>query len=168
MNWIRLAVMAAVVAALVAAGAAVRSHFINQGQDIVRAEWNAQKLVDQAESLRLQQLAHTEQLQKFRNAERTTYEHTQRQAATASRNVATTAADERLQRDIQTLNERDLSATAADPGAAALARKATVARELLGSCTTADRGLAEATDGLRDQVVGLLDYVHTVCQAPPK
>ena len=166
MSWIRFAVMAAVVAALVAAGFALRSHFINQGQDIVRAEWNTQKLVDQAESLRLQQQANADQLIKFRNAERTTYESAIRQAATARRNAAATAADERLQHIIQTLNERDLSATAGDPGATAIARKATVARELFGSCTAADRELAAEADGIRDQVAGLLDYIHAVCLQP--
>lgn len=168
MTWLRLALIAAVVAALVAAGAAVRSHFVSQG-DVqgaarVQSRWDAQKLVDQAEGLRLQQEADAEQLRKFRNSERNAYEQAQRDAATARRSAAATAAVVSLRSTIDTLNQRDLSAASGDASAAALAGHAATARELLGSCSEKHRELATAADGLRDQVTGLLDDATHVCR----
>lgn len=64
-----------------------------------------------------------------------------------------------LRDEIARLNSR---AAPADPGAAAYAHEASVARELLGACAAEYRGVAEEADGLRIQVSGLQDYVARV------
>ncbi|OZA86814.1 MAG: hypothetical protein B7X65_15195 [Polaromonas sp. 39-63-25] len=70
MNWVRIAIIAAVLAALAAAGLAVRSHLIGVGEARTQAQWDKQKAVDQAETLRLERERSADQLIKFRNAER--------------------------------------------------------------------------------------------------
>lgn len=169
MTWLRLALIAAVVAALAAAGAAVRSHFIGQGDaqgsTRVQTAWDKQKLVDQSVSSQLQREASAEQLLKFRNSERNAHEQALRDAATARRDVAAAAAVGSLRSTIDAINRRDLSEAGGDASAAALAGQATVARELLGNCAAAYQELATAADGLRDQVAGLLDHAHNVCRS---
>lgn len=164
----RLLLIGGLVAAIAAAALAVRSHFVSQGDaqgaDRVQKAWDAQKLVDQAETLRLVQQANADQLVKFRNSERNANEQATRQAATARRAAATAAADGRMQLAIETLNQRDRAAAEGDTGATAFVVKATVARELLGSCTAAYREVAAEADGLRDQVVGLLYDATHVCR----
>lgn len=164
----RLLLAAALAAAVVAGAGAIRAHYVAQGDAQgalrVQSKWDAQKLVDQAESLRLVRLANADQLVKFRNSERNAHEQATRQAATARRAAATAAADGRMQLAIETLNQRDRAAAEGDTGAAALVVKATVARELLGSCTAAYREVAAEAAGLRDQVVGLLNDANHVCR----
>lgn len=164
----RTLLIGGLVAAIAAGAFALRAHFVNQGDAQgaarVQAVWDAQVRVDQAESLRLVRLANADQLVKFRNSERNAYENATRQAARARHAVATAAADGRMQLAIETLNQRDRTAAEGDPGAAALVVKATVARELLGSCTAAYREVAEEAAGLRDQVVGLLYDATHVCR----
>jgi chromosome segregation ATPase len=70
----------------------------------------------------------------------------------------------RLRDDINRLNSR---ATPADPEAAAYAREAGVARELLGACAERYSGVAQEADGLRSQVTGLQDYVRSACSTSP-
>ncbi|WP_293602802.1 hypothetical protein [Polaromonas sp. 17-63-33] len=66
----RLAIIAAVLAALAAGAAAVRSHLIGVGEARTQARWDKQKAIDQAETLRLERERSADQLIKFRNAER--------------------------------------------------------------------------------------------------
>lgn len=167
MNWMRLALIAAVLAALAAGAAAVRSHLIGVGEQRVQARWDAQKAVDQAETLRLARLAHAEQLIKFRNAERISDEQARLEAARLRRIAAGDAVADRLRGTIEALNRRDMSAAGSDAGAAALAQGAATARELFGSCTERYRGLASEADRLRDQVSGLLVDAMFVCRAAP-
>ena len=45
-------------------------------------------------------------------------------------------------------------------------REASTARELFGESSSAYQELASEADQLRDQVVGLQDFAHSVCRAP--
>lgn len=162
---VRLALIAAVLAALAAGAAAVRSHLIGVGEARTQARWDAQKAVDQAETLRLERLAQAEQLIKFRNAERISDEQAKLEAARLRRIAAGDAVADRLRSTIERLNRRDVSAAAGDPRSVALAEGAATARELFGSCNQAFLGLAAEADRLRDQVAGLQDDAMFVCRA---
>ncbi|OZA85450.1 MAG: hypothetical protein B7X65_21580 [Polaromonas sp. 39-63-25] len=78
MTWMRLAIIAAVLAALAAGAAAVRSHLIGVGEARTQARWDKQKAIDQAETLRLERERSADQLIKFRNAERISDEQAKR------------------------------------------------------------------------------------------
>lgn len=170
MNWLKLAIVIAAIGAAVAGWGALKGHYIavgdQQGASRVQGRWDAQTVVDQAESLRLAREANADQLLKFRNSERNTDEQALREAATARRDVAARAAVRSLRSTIETLNQRDAAAAAGNARAAALAGQAAFARELFGRCTEAYRELAAAADGLRDQVTGLLADAHDVCRKP--
>lgn len=167
MTWIRLALIAAVLAALAASAAAVRSHLIGVGEARVQAKWDAQKALDQAETLRLARESAADQLTKFRNAERITDDQDKREADTRQRIAAGDAVADRLRGTIEALNRRDVSAAAGDPAVVALAESAATARQLFGSCTEKYRGLAENADRLRDQVSGLQADAMFVCRPAP-
>ncbi|HQR97592.1 hypothetical protein [Polaromonas sp.] len=166
MNWVRIAIIAAVLAALAAAGLAVRSHLIGVGEARTQAQWDKQKAVDQAETLRLERERSADQLIKFRNAERISDEQAKREALRERRIRAGDAVADQLRSAIETLNRRDVSAAGSDPGSVALAEGAATARELFGSCNQALLGLAAEADRLSDQVAGLQDDAMFVCRAP--
>ncbi len=167
MNWVRLAIVAAAVAALVAGVMAVRSHWIGLGDATgsarVQKRWDDQKQVDQAETIRLQQEASTEKLRQLRNAERIAENDALKEKDRARRDRDTAVAVDGMRSTIAALNGRDVSEAGASPAALAAAARAAAARELLGRCTETYRGVAAAADRLRDQVAGLLDYNDTVC-----
>ena len=73
-----------------------------------------------------------------------------------------------LRDEIDRLNARPVPESPSDSRLAAYAREASVARELLGSCAEEYRGVAKAADELRDQVIGLQDFVRAVVQADGK
>lgn len=165
MTWLRLALVAAVVAALVAAGTAVRSHLIGIGEQRVQARWDAQKVVAQAETLRLERERNADQMLRFRNAERISDEQAKLEAARQRRIAAGDAVADSLRSTIERLNRRDVSTAGGDPRSVALAQEAATARQLFGSCTERYRGLAEKADGLRDQVSGLQNDALFVCRS---
>jgi hypothetical protein len=165
MTWARLALIAALLAALAAGAAAVRSHLIGVGEACTQARWDQQKAVDLAETLRLERERSAEQLIKFRNAERISDDQDKRAAARERLIVAGNAVADRLRNTIDTLNRGDLSAAGSDAGAIALAQGAATARELFGSCNRAFLGLAAEADRLRDQVAGLQADALFVCRA---
>lgn len=82
------------------------------------------------------------------------------EATAAARGAQRAAAS--LRDEIARLNARPAPA---DPAAAGLAAEASVARELLGACSTEYHWLAGEAEGLRVQVAGLQDWAHTVPQA---
>lgn len=162
--WLRMAVLAAVLAALAAAGMAVRSHLIGVGEARVQARWDAQIAVDRDETLRLERERTAEQLVKFRNSERITDEQSTREAATRQRIAAGNAVADSLRSTIAALNQREVSASAGDARAGAFAQSAATARELFGACTERYRDLAAEADRLRDQVTGLQADAMFVCR----
>ena len=165
--WMKLLLIGALVASIAGGAAAIRSHYVNQGDAQgaarVQAAWDKQKLVDDAAALVRLQQANADQLTKFRNAERITDEQTNRAQIRARRTAALGNAVDGLLHTIDTLNGRSLPAAASNAATAGLAQDATTARELLGSCAAAHRDLAKEADGLRDQVMGLQDYALHVC-----
>lgn len=166
MTWIRLALIAAVLAALAAGAAAVRSHLIGVGEARTQARWDDQKAVDLAETLRLERERSADQLIKFRNAERISDEQAKREALRERRIRDGDVVAERLRNTIATLNQRDVSAAGSDPRSIALAEGAATARELFGSCTQEYRSLGAEAERLKDQVAGLQDDAMFVCRAP--
>lgn len=163
---VRLAIVAALIGLVTAAGMAVRSHLIGVGEARTQARWDQQKAVDQAETLRLERERSADQLIKFRNAERINDEQAKREALREQRIAVGSAVNRRLLDTIETLNRRDMSAAGSDPGSVALAKGAAAARELFGSCNQAFLGMAAEADRLRDQVAGLYDDAMFVCRAP--
>jgi hypothetical protein len=168
-----LAIAAASLAALGALAwgfAAFQNHYIaigdQRGAGRIQGKWDAQKSVDQAASLRMQQEASAEQLLKFRNAERNQDEQAKREVAYQRRIAAGSVLADSLQHTIDRLDRRDLSEGAGDARAGALAQSATLARELFGSCTQRYRWMAGEADRLRDQVTGLQADAMFVCRAP--
>lgn len=172
MSWMRVAVIAVLLAVLAAGAAALRSHLIGigvqRGESSVQAKWDAQKKVAQQETLRLERERRADELIKFRNAERISDEQAQREAAREQRIAAGNAVADSLRSTIDRLNRRDLSTAGGDPQSVALAEEAATARQLFGSCTERYRGLAAVADGLRDQVSGLQDDAMFVCRAAPQ
>jgi hypothetical protein len=172
--WVRLLLIAGLVAGIVAGAAAIRSHYVSQGDaqgaSRVQAAWDAQKRVDDAESLRIQKQANADLLQKFRNTERISDEEATRTHRRLDRERNAAAVVDGLRSTIDRLNRRDLSAAASDPRLAGIAHEATIARELFGNCSAAHKDLGAEADRLRDQVAGLHDFIATVCQpaAPEK
>lgn len=166
MTWLRAAIFAALASLLLAAGLAVRSHLVGVGEARTQARWDAQKAVDQVETLRLERERSADQLTKFRNAERISDEQAKRESLREKRIRAGDAVADQLRSAIDTLNRRDVSAAGSDAGAVALAQSAATARELFGSCNQAQLGLAAEADRLRDQVAGLQQDAMFVCRAP--
>lgn len=100
-----------------------------------------------------------------RNKERIDEEAQKREAARVSRVADLVRSNRSLHATIAELNARPAPA---DPGAAGFAHEAAVARTLLGECQDRRGEVAGAAEGLRDQVIGLQDYVRDVCLAPPE
>lgn len=95
-------------------------------------------------------------------AERTADEAEKRRKATLDRAIAAERAEQRLRDEIAALNSRP---TPEAPGAAAAAREASAARNLLGECAARYRAVDERAQQLGDQVTGLQEFVRDVCQA---
>jgi len=125
-----------------------------------RTDNAARKAAEQ--QLQAEKAARTDELIRTRNAERTAHEQDARQRATLARARAAESAAQRLREQIAELNDRDLPP---DPSAAAAAREARTARDLLGRCGEAYRRVDQRAQDLGDQVTGLLDFVETVCRA---
>jgi len=136
-----------------------------QGAARVMAQWNAQKAVDQDKTLQLERERRADELTGFRNAERINDEQAKRETTRERRIAAGNAVADQLRSAIDRLNRRDVSQAGSDPRAVALAQEAATARELFGSCNKAQLGVAAEADGLRDQVVGLQDFVKKVCHS---
>lgn len=166
MNWLRLALWAAVGAAVIATVAAVRSHWIGVGEARVQTRWDAQQRVDLDETLTLERERNADQLIRFKNAERNTDEQARLEALRAQRDRATAAERDGLLSTIAALNGRAVPGTCDAACVAALTREATVARELLGRCAARYTSVAFGADELRDQVIGLQTDATTVCRTP--
>lgn len=163
MNWIRLVLTAAAVAAVAFGVQQLRAHWIGVGESTVQARWNNERVVMAAAAASQAAAANREALTRFRNSERNADEQDRLAQSRDSRLSSAAAESERLRR---ALAERDAAAPVpqtGDAGAAAFAREAATTRELLGSCQTRYLGVAKAAEELRDQVTGLLADAH-VCR----
>lgn len=164
-DWLRIGIFAAIAVAITAAGVALRSHWIGTGEARVQAKWDAQNKADADLALQLAQERAREQVNVFRNAERTADESDRREKARAGRLAVAERTVRELLDAIASLDADDLSAAAADPRLAPLAERARAGRELLGRCAARYEDLAGRADRLRDQVAGLQDFALNVCHA---
>lgn len=143
-----------------------------RGAAAVRQEWSAAN--DRAAAVNAQRAAEAERQRrdeehaKQDQAERIARDTDQREADQRSRAVRAEQRNRSLLDTIASLNARnaELSRTSEDATARALAHEASAARELLGQCSSRYTAVAAAADGFRSQVIGLQDYVATVCVAP--
>lgn len=159
------------------------THLVNEGDargaDRVQTMWNtadAKRLADQktAEAQTAMQRADAEMAArqaeqiKQQQAERNARDQAQRESALQATAVATAARNRSLLGTIAELDARnaELSRTVADARVTALALEANTARQLLGSCSSRYSAVAAEADGYRSQVIGLQDFVTTVCHAP--
>lgn len=170
-SWLLLALVAGVVVVGVLAGGITRAATvllavaITAGgagwelRDLRQADVDRQAAKDQAKAVLA---ARAEERAKTVNAERISRESTDRQKATLDRALYAERAVQRLRDEIAQLNARDLPE---DPGAAAAAREARAARDLLGRCSERYRAVDERAQQLGDQVIGLHEFVAEVCRA---
>ena len=79
----------------------------------------------------------------------------------AARDAAARRSDAGLRDEITRLNARPAPE---NPQARAFSDEARAARELLGACSDEYRGVALKADELRDQVMGLREYVQKIVQ----
>lgn len=164
MSEIRIIVLVVVVFAAVFGVGAWRKSLIAQGDKAgaarVQAAW------DDVEEKRKATTAQ-DNVTRFRNTERISDAAQTRQNVRAVNAAAVDSAVAGLRNETSRLNLRR-----ADPDAAggarlaACTREAATARELLAESATAYSGLAQEADGLRDQVMGLQDFAHSVCGVP--
>ena len=155
-----------------------------EGAARVRGEWatadakrqaaeSAVAAQAQAESAERQRRAREEDQLKQEQAERIAREQAKREAVKQAALDRAESRNRGLLGAIADLNARAAAAAAAmsgagqDPGAVALIGQASTARELLGQCSSRYTAVAANADGLRSQVIGLQDFVATVCHAPP-
>jgi hypothetical protein len=96
-----------------------------------------------------------------KKVERIANDQAKKQTVLAARVATALVVADSLRDEITSLNARPAPT---DPGAAAFAREASTARELLGSCAARYRGVAQAADELRDQVSGLQEYAAVCTQ----
>lgn len=160
----RLIAMGLLVCAAIVGVKAWESHLIGKGDARgaarVQADWDTQENARNAATAR-------DNATKFRNAERTAHEDAKREAARLARDAAAASVVRGLRDEITRLNQRPNPYPAGDTGIAACTREATTARELFGESSSAYQELASEADQLRDQVVGLQDFAHSVCRATP-
>ncbi len=159
----RLIAVGLLICAAIVGVKAWESHLIAKGDARgaarVQADWDTQENARNAATAR-------DNATKFRNAERTAHEDAKREAARLARDAAAASAVRGLRDEITRLNQRPNPYPAGDTGIAACTREATTARELFGESSSAYQELASEADQLRDQVVGLQDFAHSVCRAP--
>lgn len=170
-GWMLLALLAGAVVAGVLAGGITRTATVllavsiaagSAGwelRDLRQAGVDRQAAQDRAEAV---QAARDEERAKTTAAERIANDQATRQKATLDRALYAERAVQRLRDEIDRLNAGDLPE---DPGAAAAAREARTARDLLGRCGERYRAVDARAQQLGDQVTGLQAFVAEVCGA---
>lgn len=129
------------------------------GASGVQDKWNAERTQIAQANAKAEREAREEETRRGKEARRVIEESAVREAALRARAVGAERSVVSLRDEIARLNARPAPE---DPIAAGFAHEARVARELLGSCSKEYRVLAEEADGLRDQVIGLQDWVSHV------
>lgn len=125
--------------------------------------WRYEKQINelvaqQAKAIQVAEASARAREREFQNrADQISRDAAKRQQITADRAATTELVSRGLRDDITRLNARP---TPGNPEAARLANDATRARELLGACADRYRSVAQAADGLRDQVTGLQSYAR--------
>lgn len=170
-GWVLLALVAAAVVAGVLAGGITRTATVllavaiaagSAGwelRDLRQAGVDRQAAQDRAEAV---QAARDEERAKTTAAERIANDQATRRKDTLARALYAERAVQRLRDEIAALNARPVPE---DTGAAASAREAAAARDLLGRCTEAYQRVDGRAQALGDQVTGLQEFVRDVCRA---
>ena len=158
----RLIAMGVLICAAIVGVKAWESHLVTKGD--VRGSARVQAAWDAQEHARNDATA-SDNVTKFRNAERTAHEDAKREAARRARDADALAAVRSLHTEIARLNSRPDPYPAGDAGLVACAGEARTARELFGESAGAYQELAAEADGLRDQVTGLQSFARHVCGA---
>ena len=153
-------IAAAVVVAVLLAGTHWKAY--HAGGVSARAELAAYKQTVAENTRKAELAARVKEQAKQTEVERVQDEAAKKQTVLAARAVAAERTAVSLRNEVARLNARPAPQ---NPEAAAFAREASTARELLGACAAEYRSVAEVADGLRDQVIGLQDYVHSVALA---
>lgn len=105
--------------------------------------------------------AHAKEQAMRNQVERIAKNAANQQAELATRVAGTASVAASLRNEIARLNASEATTST---NVAAIAGQASIARELLGSCTEEYRDVAQRADELRDQVTGLQDYAMSVCK----
>ena len=179
-TWLRVALYAALISALVAGLDAWRQRLITKGQEQgaarVHAEWQAadnQRLQRekaaqaQAATARLaaEQEARRNEQARQHQAERIAHETAQREESLRTALTRADAHNRGLLNTIAQLNKRtaasgiDLPGAAAPAAATACISEAATARQLLGQCSERYGAVAADAEQLRIQVIGLQDWI---------
>lgn len=170
-GWVLLALVAAAVVAGVLAGGFTRVATVllavaiaagSAGwelRDLRQADADRQAAQDRVDAV---QAARADEKAKTTAAERIANDQATRQKATLDRALYAERAVQRLRDEIDRLNAGDLPE---DAGAAAAAREARAARDLLGRCGERYRAVDARAQQFGDQVTGLQAFVADVCGA---
>lgn len=152
-DWIALAVVGVLVAAC--AWLYVSREHIRHDLDVQKQEFTEAKLKAEEHARTIERNMQTQIARVITNEE-------DKRNVLSGRLARADAVNVGLRDEISRLNGRP---TPANPAAAAYAREASTARELLGTCADEYRGMAKNADELRDQVNGLQDYITSVLKA---
>ena len=153
-------IISAVAVALIAFALAWQVQDWRYSKKVADMERSHAVAVQQAEAAARQK----EQLMQREN-ERISDEASQREQRLVANAAAARSTVNGLRDEIARLNARPAPA---DPVAAAHAGEASAARELLGACAAEHTSMAGEADQLRDQVIGLQDWVDRVCRGGQK
>lgn len=170
MNWLRIAIAAAVLAVAGAGVLVVRAHWMVEGGAKVQQRWDAQVSADRTaaaeNALELQRLARRDETRKQEQTERIARELQDRNAHLLQRAGTLDARNRELLSAIAAL-DADVGAvpgTTADAGApAGPDGPAITAREVLGRCVVRYGAVAQDAARAASQLIGLQQYVATVC-----
>lgn len=149
-DWITLAVVGALVVVsgwLYVGKARVERNFADYKHEVAQNTLEAEQLARRIEQNMQNQIARIIQNEEIKRK------------VLSDRVARVDAVNGGLRDEIARLNARPAPA---DPTAAAYAGEARTARELLGACSVEYRGVAKAADELRDQVIGLHDYIRSI------
>jgi hypothetical protein len=154
MAWVRVLAVVVLALGLLVSG----YHF---GAKMTRADWEKERAALAAQHVAALEAVRTEEHRRAEQAQAVLEDQARREAAAVARAVAAERSVVSLRNTIAQLNARPAPG---NPEAAGYADEARVARELLGSCSARYTGLAAEADGLREQVIGLQQWVSHVTQ----
>lgn len=152
--WVRVVAVVAIVAGLLFTG----YHF---GAKVTRADWDKERVALAAQHVAALEVVRTEEQRRAREAQAVVEDQARREAAAVARAVAAERTVVGLRNTIAALNARPAPG---NPEAAGFFDEARLARDLLGACAARYTGLAAEADQLREQVIGLQQWVSHVNQ----
>ncbi|MBU3577565.1 DUF2514 family protein [Polynucleobacter sp. UK-Kesae-W10] len=125
------------------------------GEEHIQAKWDKQTKEQTEQRIQDERVARSEEQHKAADAIRITDEQAQSNAIAAADAASAQRTIDSLRGTIVRLNSRT---SPSDSEAAGYAREASIARELLNTCSARYASLAAEADGLRIQTRGLIDW----------